>query len=77
MDLKFSEDSINNTVGARRGMNQRPFMRQLFSGGSSGGLGRGTIVIVRTIVNGCSPALIRGAADPTKGGQEPIRASDS
>ncbi len=58
-------------------MNQRPFMRQLFSKGSSGGLGRGTIGVARSVVNGCSPALIRGAADPTIGGQEPIRASDS
>ena len=30
-DLNFSENSRNNTVGARHSVNRRPFLRQLFS----------------------------------------------
>ena len=77
MDLKFSENSINNTVARGTALTSAPLPGSFVPNGSSDELGRGTTGIVRAIVNGCSQALIRGAADPTIGGQEPIQSFDS
>jgi hypothetical protein len=62
MDLKFSEDSINNTVARTPKHEPASLYEAAFlTTRQPANWGRGTIGIVRTGVNGCSPALISGA----------------
>ena len=67
MDLNFSENSINNTV-VRTARHEPASLYEaaFFPNGSSGGLVQGTIGIVRTILNGCSLALIPGAVTDSR-----------